>query len=226
MKLILASPTYGPVDPYALRTQRAAVMHASRNGHEWLGDCSPDRQPYAAARNNAVQGVIDKEDMSDAAIVWVDSDVILPLDGITRLASYDKDFVTGIYFQRGDNHWPLIAHYNKEMNNFNWVIKWPKNVLAPIDGCGFGFVLTSMNMLRKMDPPWFKFEKFSEDLSFCLKAKEAGFQLYVDTAILCGHLADPVPVEFKDYKEAHKEFWDQTDGMEYVVASGPVSKAG
>jgi hypothetical protein len=227
MKLIFVSPTYGPIDPGVARTQRAAIIHASRNGHEWVGDCSPDRQPFAAARNNAVQGVLLGENMEDVSIMWVDSDIILPLDAITRLASYGKDFITGIYFQRGDTHWPLIAHYNEEIDSFNWIIRWPKNVVAPIDGCGFGCVLTSMKMLRDMEPPWFKYEKFSEDLSFCVKAKKAGYQLFVDTSVLCGHLADPVPIKFEDYVERHKKLWEESGcGQELVLASGPVSKAG
>ena len=114
MKLIFASPTYGPVDPEALRYQRAAIMHAANNGCEWMGDASPDREGYAAARNNVVQSIIHNEEYpSDAKIVWLDSDIVLPVDAITRLARSEHDFITGIYYQRHEPFWPLVACYNK-----------------------------------------------------------------------------------------------------------------
>gem|GEM_PF-4127276 len=204
VKLILAVPTYGPVDPDAARKLRAAIMYASRR-HEWLGDASPDRQPYAAARNNVVHSVIHNDDYpDDALIAWVDSDVMLPIDSIARLADHGLDFVTGIYFQRHPPHRPLIAHFNGK--SFQWAAKWPRNVIAPMDGCGFGCVLTSLGMLRKMDAPWFEYLKFSEDFDFCLKAAKLGFQLYVDTAVLCGHLMDPEPATIDTYVNANPEF--------------------
>jgi hypothetical protein len=213
MKLILASPTYGPVDPDALRYQRAAIMHASRNGCEWLGDASPDRQPYAAARNNVVQSIIHDEGFSDdTKIVWLDSDIVLPVDAITSLAAAGKDIVTGIYFQRHFPHWPLIANYNAEKNSFNWIVKWPPNSIFPIDGCGFGIILTSIDVFRKMDPPWFEFKKFSEDFDFCLKAKAKGFQVFADSSVLCGHLQDPEPATIETYTKAHPELIGGEDG--------------
>lgn len=217
MKLIFASPTYGPTEPQANRSHRIAIMHAAKRGHEWLGDSSPDKQPYAAARNNIVQSVIhDDAYPDDAAIFWCDSDVILPDYAVSQLASHGEDFVTGVYFQRHPPHWPLIANFREgggkdKRGSFQWLVKWPENVLAPIDGCGFGCLLTSLGMLRKLEAPWFEFLKFSEDFDFCLKAKRAGYQLYVDTAVLCGHLMDPAPATFDAFKLVHPEFYLEED---------------
>lgn len=187
-------------------------MHAAMNGHEWLGDASPERQMHAAARNNVVQSVIHDDENAEASIFWCDSDIVLPVDAITRLASHGKDFITGIYFQREPPHWPLIANYKEDGGNdgkgtFQWVAKWPENAVAPLDGCGFGCVLTSVKMLREMDAPWFEFDRFSEDFTFCMRAKAKGYQLYVDTGVLCGHLMEPKPATFDTYREAHPELF-------------------
>lgn len=204
MKLIFASPTYGPIDSAALRYQRSAIMHAASNGVTWLGDASPERMKFDAARNTAVRSVLRNSPDADA-IFWCDSDVVLPVDAITRLVHSGKDFITGIYFQRYPPHWPLIAHFNRHggkdgKGTFAWFTEWPENIIAPIDGCGFGCVLTSTKMLRSMDAPWFTFERFSEDFDFCLRAKRAGYDLFVDTGVLCGHLADPVPVGITEFE--------------------------
>ena len=200
MKLLFACPSYGPIDPQALRSQRAAIMHASYHGHvEWVGDLSPDRCKFDAARNVIAKGAIETE--ADA-VFWVDSDVLLPVDGISRLVAEQKEFITGIYCQRYPPHYPLIANFDPTKRTFSWFIEWPENVVAPIDGCGFGCVLTSTRLLRLMEPPWFTFEQYSEDFDFCLRAAKAGVQLYVHTGVCCGHLADPKPITVTDFETA------------------------
>jgi hypothetical protein len=213
-KLCFISPTYGPVDPLIIRHHRAVIMHAAANGHTWVGDASPDRMKFDAARNAAARGAIDSG--ADYA-VWFDSDILPPNDCVTRMLSYGHDFVTGMYFQReGNNMWPLIANYYADKDSFSWLATWPENVLAPIDGCGFGCVITSVHMLRRIeeeglakgDSSWFNYRKFSEDFDFCMRAREAGFQLYVDTAVKCGHMGRPTVVTVDDYKKAHPTFFE------------------
>jgi hypothetical protein len=188
-------------------------MHSARNGHEWLGDASPDRFAWSVARNRCVEESIKGfGDIEGAAMFWADSDVIFPVDAITKLASTNHDFISGVYFQRYPPHWPLIAQYNDELGHFQWMVKWPKGVIAPIDGCGFGCVITSLKMLKEIEEPWFEYKKFSEDFTFCLRAAELGYQLFVDTSILCGHLMDPVPATITNYTDCHPEFYGGKDG--------------
>jgi hypothetical protein len=212
MKLILASPTYGPTDPAANRSLRTAIMHSARNGHEWLGDASPDRFAWAVARNRCVEEALKAFPEEDASMFWADSDVIFPIDAITRLAGRGHDFITGIYFQRYPPHWPLIAQFNKERGCFQWMAKWPKDVIAPMDGCGFGCVLTSLKMLKEVEEPWFEYKKFSEDFDFCLRAEKLGYQLHVDTSVLCGHLMDPIPATINQYTDCHPDLYGGEDG--------------
>jgi hypothetical protein len=202
MKLIFGCPSYGPMEPEAVISQRTAIMHAAGHGHTWIGDCSPNRVAWTAARNEVVKNALETE--ADY-ICWADSDVILPPFAFTALLKSGLDFVTGIYFQRHSPHWPLIAHYQPERESFAWFTDWPENVIAPIDGCGFGCVITSTKMLRALPLPWFHYEKFSEDFDFCRKAAKSGFKLFVHTGVICGHLADPVPVGVDDFKKAWAE---------------------
>jgi hypothetical protein len=212
MKLILAVPTYGAIDPKPSRYLRSAIMHAARNGHEWIGDASPDKEGFSHARNHTVKDVLEAQDKEptlyeNAAIVWIDSDIVLPVHGITTLASRaeekDWDFITGIYFQGGTENWPLICHFNGK--SFQWVVKWESNTTIPLDGCGFGCVLTTLRMLRKMKHPCFDYKEFSEDFHFCLEAKKEGFQLWCDTSVLCGHSKEPQVITIDDFKKKHPE---------------------
>lgn len=198
MKLLFTSPTYGPVDPQAVVSQRLAIMHAGTHaGVQWMADCSPDRMGFHAARNHVVELALS----TDAdAIFWCDSDIVLPVDAVSQLVREDKDFITGMYYMRKKPHWPLVAHYMPEKETFSWFTEWPENVVAPVDGCGFGCVLTSMAMLRALPAPWFHYEKFSEDFDFCRKAAKAGFQLFVHTGVQCGHLGDPMAVTASEFQ--------------------------
>lgn len=204
-RLVFASQTYDHVHPQSVRSLRAATFHASTHGNViWAGDASPDHQAYAAARNNIVESCVN-EDID--GIMWADSDMIFPVDAISRIVAHDKPFVTGIYFQREPPHWPLVSLFNEDRQVFNWLTRWPENVLAPVDGCGFGCVYTDIELFRKIDPPWFEYKKFSEDFDFCLKVAELGVQPLVDTGVLCGHLPEPKPVTIENYKKAHPEFF-------------------
>jgi hypothetical protein len=216
-RIVLAAPCYGPRDPEIERALRIAIMSASRHA-EWIGDVSTIRQGWVSARNMAVKSAL--EDAPDCdGIVWVDDDVLLPATAITRLLSYEQaqDFVTGVVFQKMGDYNPLVAKWVG--NGFAWWRKFPENVLAPADGCGFGCVYTSTKMLRaiaqlpseiKPFQAYFKkdgwFDQFpanhfgkqieqdqamSEDFSFCMRAKMAGFQLYADTGLLASHMIGP-----------------------------------
>ena len=207
-RIVLSHPCYGPLDPEVNKALRVAMMSAARHA-EWVGDVSTIREGWVGARNRAAKAAL--EDAPDCGgIVWVDDDVLLPPTAITRMLSYEKDFVTGIVFQKFENVNPLVARWAGK--GFSWWLEFPENVLAPADGCGFGCCYTSTKMLRAItELPDFRkdgwFNQFppnhfgkqagdseqsmSEDFSFCMRAKAAGFQLYADTGLLCSHMIGP-----------------------------------
>ncbi len=211
MKLLFACPSYGPIDPEACASQRAAIMHAATvGGVTWVGDLGPDRIGFAPSRNLVVKSALDGTTEADA-IFWADSDVLFhavdadghpagPADAITKLVHAQRDFITGVLCQRQPPYFPMIAHLNAEKGSFDWVVGMPANVIAPMDGCGFGCCLTSLRLLRALDEPWFAFEKYSEDFDFCLKAKAKGVQLYADTGVRCTHLGDRKRVRVEDFE--------------------------
>lgn len=212
VKVAFASITYGPVDPRIVASQRVAIMHAARHGNvDWVGDVSPNREKFDVARNHVAKVACDDIEKDTDYVFWVDSDIELPADAISRLVSHGDPFVTGIYFQRLEPHYPLVAIQlptpKKDYSgSFQWIIKWPENAYFPADGCGFGCVLTSVKLLRDINQEWFKYERFSEDFDFCVKARKLGYKLMVDSNVLCGHLGDPKPITYEDYLKIHPEF--------------------
>ena len=203
MKLLFAMPTYGSVfDPMLDKNHRVAIMCAANHGVSWVGDISPDHMGWAAARNAIVEAALRaaKETEVDG-VFWVDDDVMIPSETIHRLISYEKDFVSGLYFQRAAPYWPLFAKLNRR-RSFEFAASYPENVLAPCDGVGFGCVYTSINLLTKVAklPECREFgpfggdfgkKSYGEDFTFCLRARRVGVTPHVDTGIKCEHHMGP-----------------------------------
>ena len=198
MKLLYAAPTYGPVDPTFEQNHRTAIMRAANRGVVWVGDVSPDRMGWAAARNRVVETALEVTVETEVdGVFWIDSDIMVPSDAIHRLCGHVLDFVSGLYFQRSAPYWPLFARLNKR-KSFEWPSEYPENVVAPCDGVGFGCVYTSLKLLKlvsalpecKESGPFggdFGKKSYGEDFTFCLRARKVGVQPHVDTAIKCEH---------------------------------------
>jgi GT2 family glycosyltransferase len=121
----------------------------------------------------------------------VDSDISFTNDTLEKLLAHDKDVVSGLYIQRIPNTHTLEI-YRQGRNVPYSDIK--DRGLVEIDGCGFGCVLVKSEVIRKIGYPQFVYKSaidhkntVSEDVYFCLKAKEHGFKIWADTSILCRH---------------------------------------
>lgn len=185
MRLALAVPTYGPIDPHIDKHLRAAIMTASNHGVTWAGDVSSIREGWAGGRDRAAKAAIES---GAEGVFWMDDDILLPPEAIIKLVSYEKDFVSGMYFQKFPPHWPLVAMFDGK--SFQWLKEYPENTLAEVDGVGFGCAFTSiklLNALKEKHEKVFEWTKYSEDFTFCLRAGELGMKPWVDTGLKCGH---------------------------------------
>ena len=215
MSIVLASPTYGNVDPLCAKDLRVAMMSAATMGLHWAGDASPDRLGYSAARN-AVAKSIRKNSPSADGIMWVDSDIRMKSDAITRLLTtvkiHNLDFVSGVYHSRKPPYLPVIYHWDSAAGWYLQCVTYPKDQITSLDACGFGFVYTSTKTINAIaDSPcftarggWFPDTRdtggYGEDISFCDLATGAGIQLYIDTGVQVGHTGDAKVIWEQDFR--------------------------
>ena len=124
-------------------------------------------------------------------LLSVDSDIIMQNDALEKMLAHDKDLVSGIYRQRLPVQ--TLEVYDAAMRNIP-PEQLPQNQLIRIGGCGFGCVLVKQKVFTDIGYPQFEYhsainhnDTFSEDVDFCKKATEKGFELYADTSIICDH---------------------------------------
>lgn len=232
LRVVLACPTYGPVDPICQRDLRLGMMVAGNRGVEWVADASPDKMPWSTGRNKVVQEcLLQKQDID--GIMWVDSDIRqAPSDMASLLDSvvtYKERFVTGVYHQRLNEYMPVFYEYDRKRNKFRQATDYMDNMFAQIGGCGFGFVWTELSIFEEVaalphfvkEEGWFPDHRdsggFGEDLSFCKYAIDANIQLYLNTAVQVGHMGEPEVIKKAHYIKKKQELerekkQDETDG--------------
>lgn len=127
----------------------------------------------------------------------VDSDIVLPKDSLRKMIEADKDIVTGLYIQRIPNTHTIevyMVNSNGGMSNIPRELLFQHNGIVEVAGCGFGCCLIKGEVFRKMEYPHFHYHSaldhkntISEDVYFCKKARDLGFQIWADTTIMCDH---------------------------------------
>ena len=138
--------------------------------------------------------------------LWIDSDIVFDTEKFYRLVAMDKDIAAGWYMTE-DGHTTSVAHWLEEddfrgnggvMNHETGDTMSKRRKPFTVDYTGFGWVLIKKGVFEKLEYPWFapKMQVFEsgevqdmcgEDVSFCLDAKEEGFEIWCDPQIRVGH---------------------------------------
>lgn len=126
-------------------------------------------------------------------VLWLDSDMMFPETLLLDLTAQDKDFVSGVCAARRSPYMPCV--YRKDGDGLKFYTEYTDRVFE-IDGSGFGVVLVKTKLLKdsfdKFKTCFQPIPGFGEDLSFCLRAKELGYQLFADPNIEIGHIGKTV----------------------------------
>lgn len=145
-------------------------------------------------------------------VMWFDSDMMFTKNTMLMLSedmdNLDADMVTGVYFKRRPPYSPVIFDQLDEpgtdgkgspvarVHNY---IDYPKNVVFPVAGCGFGCVMTSVKLLKevwdKFGPAFAPYPWAGEDISFCHRVNKLNRQIWCDSNISCGHIGPYVYTE-------------------------------
>jgi len=217
-KVALLCPVAESVNPQVFKHALAMVSYASAHGYEVSQVGVTERTLIHSARNQLALGF--KATDCEWAF-WMDADMIFPPSTIVHLIEKAKElntkFITGVYYQRLGQHLPVLWRKNpvlldgtiaplltdkKDKNEayLHHFIVPPEKTPVKADVAGFGCIAMHREMLEKIEFPYFKTisDDCSEDFYFCIKAKEAGYQLWADPSLELGHMSNPKFITRKD----------------------------
>lgn len=149
-------------------------------------------------------------------VFFLDSDVLAPPGAfqqlLLRARNNNHKIVSGVYWSKSNPCYPLIFHEPGCGSNMDWRVG--DYIKAPY-AIGMGLVLIHTDVFRAIsDSCWYTIDygltidketgatmasSMTEDLPFCQRALDAGFDIWVDTGIQAGHL-----VTTQDYQEVWK----------------------
>ena len=126
---------------------------------------------------------------------------------------------TGLYFGRRPPFGPIIyrdVRLEDRGERFLTPVAesfddYPRDEVFDVAACGFGCVMTSVDLLRrvaeKYGPPFTPVSGLGEDLSFCMRVRDLGAQIRCDSSLTLGHVGLMIYTEesFRAGQRADKE---------------------
>ncbi len=208
MKVFIAIPSMDTVP--ALFCQSLALLQ--RAGDTVVG-FQVGSLVYNARNELARQAIKAEADW----VLWLDSDMVFEPDLLKRMLAVCKengiDFLTAVCFRRKPPYTPCLFDRLEKVGHgasYTAIMSVPEGRFK-VGGCGFAGVLMSTDVLlsvaakfggRMFDP----MEGFGEDVSFCWRARQCGYEIWCDSEIELGHVGNMVVTRefFEAYNEGHK----------------------
>lgn len=194
MKVFIAVPSMDTVP--ALFCQSLALLQ--RAGDTMIG-FEVGSLVYNARNNLARQAIKAEADW----VLWLDSDMVFSPDFLQRMLAVCQenniDFLTALCFRRKPPYTPTLFDRLEKIEkgaSYTALLSVPDGRFQ-VGGCGFAGVLMSTDVLlsvaskfdgRMFDP----INGFGEDVAFCWRARQCGYEIWCDSKIEMGHVGQCV----------------------------------
>lgn len=202
---MIGIPTVGAIDPRFF----SCAMELVRPAGTLVA--IPPRAVTDAARNAICEAAIKK---GFTHVLFIDDDMIFPPNLLIRLLTQsiehpEFDAVAALAFARYAPHHPMVYRRREPGSPIFSTVKEFGKGLVEVDGMATAGFMLRVESLKKIDYPWFEYlyingQRYTEDLSFCLKMKDVGARFACDTDLEMGHLAEREVIRRNDFELAVK----------------------
>ena len=208
MKVFIAVPSLDTLP--AMFCQSLALLQ--RAGDTMIG-FEVGSLVYNARNNLARQAIKAEVDW----VLWLDSDMVFNPDLLQRMLKVctenDIDFLTALCFRRKPPYTPCLFDRLDKVEkgaSYTALLSVPEGRFQ-VGGCGFAGVLMSTDVLisvsakfngRMFDP----MDGFGEDVAFCWRARQCGYDIWCDSDIEMGHVGQFISTRavFESYQAQRK----------------------
>lgn len=180
MKLAICIPHTGVVKTQTVNSLLGLVKNLKCEYYTLLQEGSI----LHAVRENLVQKALD---MKCTHLLFIDTDMVFEKDAFERLLKHKKDIVGVTYNTRKQPSQKILWQS----------VGKPKGDFYEVEGVPTGFMLINLKVFKKLPHPWFFWEVDSlgqtvtgEDFWFCTRAREKGYEVWVDLSIPVKHVGD------------------------------------
>lgn len=153
---------------------------------------TPRRHSIDRARNASAKMALEN---NCDYLMFIDDDVVVPVDILEKLLAADKDIIAGWTIIRG---WPFDNMFFKYTEGTRNLVPMPdvkrNSGIIDVDAIGFSTALIKCSVIKQIPPPWFVTGPTNtEDIYFCLKAKQylPNVSICVDTSVETAHMLGP-----------------------------------
>jgi hypothetical protein len=193
-KLCVAIPNYGEIKAETVYCIFLALIKTVMETGCGLHLIMPSWGMCDEARRDCSQEALD---VGASHLMFIDSDMVFPDNGILRLASLNKRIIGANYNRRT---LPLTSTV-KLSNREGQLIEVPGDQIPkqPFKcyAVATGFMLIQVDVFKELSRPWFYYEYLEgkdtttgEDVGFCKKAREKGIDVWCDPTIEVRHIGD------------------------------------
>lgn len=133
---------------------------------------------------------------SDGAWLWLmGDDHVIPPETLTRLLSHEKDIIVPLCLTRVAPYKPVIYSEFDDTTKKRQTVNLdnhPNGGLIEVHSAGNGGMLIRREVFETMPRPWFEYGRvdptsITEDVHFCDKARELGYDIWCDLDTALGH---------------------------------------
>jgi hypothetical protein len=184
--ILIATPNMGTLDVDYVSSLVATTSYLQSTGIRWATFLF-DGAVTAEARNQSVDVVLNSEHKF-THLMFIDSDMTFPREGVTRLLNTGKPLIGGVYVKRVEPR-ELLVKADK--------LPPEGTVVSKVSGIGTGFMLIRKDVLEKVRAKYlcpFQYGEgqdgrlISEDYVFCERWREMGGEVWAKWDLSLGHV--------------------------------------
>ncbi len=183
-----------------------SLLNLKKDGNEVTVHLEPLSLVFIARERIVTKAIFEKYDY----LLFVDSDMVFKPDLLRQLLKTGKDVVSGLAFMRKPPYNPCI-HTKMRLGNAGEREEELLNDfdagLIKVEGIGLACCLIKVSVLKTLREQntslFWPIFGYGEDLSFCIKLRKAGIDVWADTRIRVGHLGQT------DVTQAEYDAWNE-----------------
>ena len=185
MKLLIAIPSYEGLQPEFVRSL-TELESQLREDNVWFEIKIISGTLVHTARDRLAQHAV-KHHFEE--VLWIDDDMVFDCHLYEDLKMCGKDMVCGLFVSR---HFPYVSCLFRSLIPVERISVYPDEAFK-VAGCGFGCVLMKTQILADVmnnngGKCFVPDQKLGEDVAFCQRATNLGYEIWCEPTARVGHV--------------------------------------